>query len=113
MAGDKIMDNKPISTNCAEEEHLKRIPPFVLTAVNRLLAEKFNDSSITIRQDVVIELATEIAAENSIAVTRDEFFNNHWLDFEKIYRKEGWEVVYNKPFYYETFSAFWVFKKKR
>lgn len=89
------------------------IPPFVIAAVNQLLTERFSGRSCTFSQNAVVELAQKIAAETLSAEAIDEqlFYDRHWLDFEVIYRKEGWSVVYDKPAYNETYEAFWTFSR--
>ena len=107
------LNTKPLSPKEAEENHLRNIPDFVIAAVNRLLSNQANHKKIRIGQDEVIRHATSIAEANGKYVTRDEFFNNHWLDFEALYRQEGWGVYYDKPGYSEDYNAFWVFTKDK
>lgn len=38
---------------------------------------------------------------------------NSWVDFEDLYRKQGWKVVYDKPAYCETYKAYFVLSKKK
>jgi hypothetical protein len=49
-------------------------------------------------------------AEHDKTVSRNDFFDKHWLDFESIFRKAGWKVKYTKPGYNESFPAYWTFE---
>lgn len=109
------MSIKPLSPNEALAGKITAIPPFVIAAVNQLLTERFSGRSCTIRQNEVVELAQKIASETAPtfeAIDKHVFFDRHWLDFEVIYQKEGWSVIYDKPAYNETYEAFWTFSRK-
>lgn len=83
----------------------RKIPEKVLEVVNEFIVKKFDGYSATLLQkDIVAELVKR-------GMNRDEIFDNHWLDFEDSYRKAGWEVVYDKPAYCETYDAYFLFKK--
>ena len=43
---------------------------------------------------------------------RQDIFDNHWLDVEDLYRKNGWKVDYDKPGYNESYNAYFVFSAK-
>jgi hypothetical protein len=85
------------------------IPSFVFEAVNNLLKKKFRGESVTIKQDTIMD---EIAKLQT-TYTRQEIFDNKWMDFEKVYRDNGWKVEYDKPGYNETYDAFFVFTPKK
>jgi hypothetical protein len=99
---------KPISPQDVVEKKLESLPNVVIEAFNELIAKNFDGYSATIKQDEVIAL---IQSKNE-ALSRQAIFDNHWLDVEDIYRKIGWSVMYDKPGYSESYSAFFVFKKK-
>ena len=42
-----------------------------------------------------------------------DWFENKWIDFEDVYREEGWIVKYTKPDYTENFDAYFTFKPKK
>lgn len=47
-------------------------------------------------------------------LTKDEIFDNHWLDIEDIYREQGWKVKYDKPGYNEeSFKPYFEFSVKK
>lgn len=100
---------KPISPNDVVAQKLKQIPDQVIQAFNELIAKKWNGSKAVIEQDEVI---AKIIAIFFGTITRQEIFDNHWLDVEGVYESEGWKVYYDKPGYCETYSAYFEFTKK-
>lgn len=105
---------KPFSPDEAFNAKERVIPSFVILAVNTLLSERFDGKSCTIKQNEVIELAEQLGVEHDLMpdwASRDTFFKKHWLDFEPLYRSQGWKVRYDKPAYNETYEAFWEFAR--
>jgi len=94
---------KPISPN----EITPLIPDFVINVVNRLLQKKWNGTSAIILQETIIN---EIINDQP-NISREEIFDNGWLNFEDIYRKVGWDVEYDKPGYCESYKAYFKFTK--
>jgi hypothetical protein len=45
--------------------------------------------------------------------TRQQVFDNNWLDVEDIFRKAGWKVNYEKPAYNESYPASFKFQQQR
>ena len=99
---------KPISPSEIIDNLDKIIPPVVIQAVNNLLMKEYRGSQVTILQD---DIVNEIILLDS-AYTKDEIYGNKMLDFEEIYRKNGWSVEYDKPGYNESYSASFKFKKR-
>lgn len=98
---------KPISPAEAAAEKLKNMPDAVIDTWNRIIAEKFDGHSATIKQnDIVVALAA------ATGVNRHKVFDTNWLYIEDLYRKEGWTVTYDKPDYNENYEAYFEFKKK-
>ena len=92
------------------------IPAFVIEAVNTLLTKRFSGTSCTIRQKELIELAEKIGMDQGTIpdwATRQTFFDEHWLDFEPIFKAAGWNVVYDKPGWDETYEPFWKFERSK
>ena len=94
---------KPVSPN----EITPLIPDFVINVVNRLLQKKWNGTSAIILQETIIN---EIINDQP-NISREEIFDNGWLNFEDIYRKVGWDVEYDKPGYCESYKAYFKFTK--
>lgn len=96
--------SKPITPEQAQVQKNTEIPDYVFDAVNTLIARKLSGKRAVIRQcDVIDEILKNADIE------RQTLFNNGWLDFEPAYRDAGWDVVYDKPGYCETYEANWKF----
>lgn len=76
--------------------HGQSIPASIITAVNELLIKNFNADGTTIIfvKDILNLVCSE--DENSGKPTRNEVYDNRWLDFEPIYRCNGWRVSFHK-----------------
>jgi hypothetical protein len=82
----------------------KTIPEFVIEAVNELISEKYVEhGSFDILQSLI---------EDRIKSKTSEDFDMAWLDFEPLYRAEGWRVGYDGPGYNETYKAYYRFNQK-
>lgn len=105
---------KPISFDDFEKQYEKHIPDFVIEAVNKLLLKSWDGSSATITQNSIINamIRPQEYSEMPTSEFRRMIFDEHWLDFENLYRENGWDVYYDKPGYNETYDAYFVFKKK-
>lgn len=100
---------QPIAPHEVADKKLETIPDAVIRAFNGLLTKKYNGYDATIKQE---EAIMAIRAEDE-TISRQEIFDNHWLDVEDIYRSIGWDVTFDKPGYNESYSARYVFKKKK
>ena len=101
---------KPISPNEIVENLDKIIPSAIIQAVNQLLTEKYRgNGEVSIKQKDIIERACSL----DDTLTSDIIYKNKYLDFEDLYRKNGWKVGYDKPAYNETYEAFFTFDKKK
>lgn len=99
---------QPISPDKIIENLDDIIPEYVIESVNELLKKKFRDidDTIYIKQDELIKLILDKSS-----IKREEIFDNHYLDFEALYEKYGWEVSYDKPGYDESYTPNWKFSK--
>lgn len=99
---------KPFTPEDVERTFNDNLPDFVIEAVNELLAENFSGKGISIRlqQDDIVKRIMEKGEIKE----REEVFEKHYLDFEALYRKNGWKVTYDKPGYNETYEAYFEFK---
>ena len=98
---------KAISPEVAKKEsaqfRIDRIPQVVIQAVNNLIIKEMADncgSTITITQK---EIINEIIRLDP-GMTSSKIYENNYLDFEDVYRKEGWKVSYDKPGYCESYE---------
>ena len=97
----------PIKPDDIFEESLKQIPDFVIETFNELIKSKFNHSTNTARifqKDVVGIL------KDKYNETSENIYEQKWLDIEPTFECVGWEVRYDKPAYYETYDAYFLFK---
>lgn len=85
------------------------IPDEVFDAFNELIVEKIDlHGSVTVMQDDVVEKII-----NKLGCNRQDIFDKHWLDVEKIYQAAGWVVAYDKPAYCESYKAYFKFSRKK
>ena len=90
----------------------KILPDYVIEAINESIAENFLNGRAKIEQTAIINKIMTKAAAQDIGLSRNQIFANHYLDFEDIYRAQGWSVHYDKPGYNESYEANFVFKEK-
>lgn len=99
---------QPIRPQEVVTKKVETIPNVVIEAFNELIAKNYTGYSATVKQDDIIKL---IRSKDE-TISRKHIFDNHWLDVEDIYRKNGWVVEYDKPGYNESYDARFIFKKK-
>jgi hypothetical protein len=102
------METKAISPQEIMDNLPNIIPSSIIEAVNNLLSKKFRGSEVNIKQDEIIDEVRKISN-----ITRDEIFENKWLDFETIYSNSGWHVLYDKPSRGDTYQAYFTFKPNK
>lgn len=108
--GEKPMAAQPIKPSQVIKKKKDSIPDFVIESFNELIVKHFNGSYSTIQQDEVLSVILSKMPEGS---TRQNVFDNNWLDVEDIFRKAGWQVNYDKPAYNESYPATFKFDPKR
>lgn len=99
---------KPISPNQVVELKRTNMPDSVIEIFNDEIARTWNGRYAQIKQDGLVARIME-----KLEITRSAVFDNHLLDVEDIYRKEGWTVEYDKPGYNETYEATFKFSKSK
>jgi hypothetical protein len=99
---------KPISPQDVPQEKLKTLPDEVIQTWNTMIAEKMtgNGYCTILQRDIADRIASVMG------VSRQEVFDNQWLDIEDIYREAGWKVSYDKPAYNETYAAYFTFSRR-
>ena len=106
----KILPIKPEEVIGAKQ---KFIPDKMFESVNEMIVRTWNGSKATFRQDdLIIKYLDKIGEPNNFT-NRNKIFDNHLLDFEDIYREQGWYVEYDKPGYDEDYPATFTFRKTR
>lgn len=99
--------SKPITPDQITPRKQDLIPDAVIDVFNDLIAKHWNGNRSVVKQKDVVALL--VANHN---MTREDIYNNHYLDVEDIFRRAGWHVEYDKPGYNETYDATFIFKKK-
>lgn len=106
----KIKNMKIFTPKDAKEHKLASIPDFVYQAFNNLLAKNYDAYGTIILQGEVIKEILTVCPLDSM--TSQIILENKWLDVEDEYRKNGWEVEYDKPGLGESYPARFIFKPK-
>lgn len=97
----------PLSPKDLKESVDKAIPSFVIRAVNKLLKKDFRGGEVIIRKK---DLLSEIKKIKEISDA--ELYDNKWLDFEPIFRKNGWNVAFESPDRDQSFDDYFKFNPK-
>lgn len=102
----------PISRDEAlkiRKENRNGIPDLVFEVVNDLLLTKpWKNNRIIITQDEILNKLT--GDEDCGKLSRQTILDNGWLDFEDIYRENGWKVTYDKPGFHDTYRPYFIFE---
>lgn len=77
---------KPISPK--EAGRGPAIPDIVIETVNRHLQRHGNSERITLPQAALVD---DLVSQG---LDREEIYDKGWLDFENLYRDQGWDVEY-------------------
>ena len=101
---------EPIKPQDVIEAKLQIMPDEVIECFNHFIAANWNGHSAVIKQcDIVGRIVGILNLEPK---DRKKIYDNHWLDVEDIYRKQGWIVKYDKPAYNESYEATFEFAVK-
>lgn len=99
---------KPITPQDAIAQSETNIPDFVFEGINHLIVKHIHgDDSVTLKQNDIID---ELLRRSNYC--RQDLFDNCWLNFESVYEKAGWEVLYDKPGYCESYEPTFTFIRK-
>jgi hypothetical protein len=97
---------RPITPAEVADLQQELLPPEVLEVFNRCIGETaLHGNAIVLQEDVVDALVRR-------GLERSVIFKKGWLNVEDIYRQAGWEVLYDKPGYNESYAASFTFKAK-
>jgi hypothetical protein len=99
---------KPIKPSEVADKRSALIPDAIIACVNDLILAYWNGSSASFTQKDLMKAVVN----KKIGITPHEIFEKHYFDFENIFRKAGWRVVYDKPGYNEDYEANFSFSKK-
>lgn len=105
---------KPFTPDEAVASKLSSIPDAVIETVNKLLSMRYsNGGRASFRISEIVGPALEQMQAQGIKVSKDDFFSKKWLDFEDVYRKQGWKVVYDNPGCCEDYEGYWEFTRAK
>lgn len=96
---------KPVTPKEAKEN--KYIPDAVIEAFNTLITANLKGNIAHFTQSEVVKIVL-----SKTNYSRDDLFNNGWMDVEPLFEKAGWDVRYDKPGYNESYPATFTFKAK-
>jgi len=102
----------PLSPNDIQVNLVEVFPEFVIEAVNNLIIKYYKGRrSFTFKQKELTDEILRLSPEtyNGERVTSNLIYDNHWLDIEELYIKNGWKVTY-EPGYNESYDAFFKFE---
>lgn len=104
---------KPLTYDEVMDQRKSSIPDFIIEAVNECLRKKLHGKFASFTQDEVMKEALKnFPSDLNVSVKReDHIFDNHWLDFEPLFREAGWKVEFDKPAYNESYPARFTFTK--
>jgi hypothetical protein len=91
--------NTPLSPQAALDLKAKTIYPKVIEVVNSLLVKHMKNGRVILRKDDVVNALTL-----ATGVSDSTVYEEGWLDFEFLYRREGWKVSYD--------DGIWSFESK-
>lgn len=100
---------QPIKPSEIAHRKAQIMPPEVIEAFNHLIAKNWDKSSQQARvtqEEAVIHLMAALELE------RDEVFKHKYLDVEDVFEASGWKVRFDKPGYYESYGAYFIFSEK-
>lgn len=96
---------RPITPAEARRNQTRVIPAAIFDIVNRFLTSRAAVSPIRVFQDEVMQAILTLMP----GVSRNDVYENHWLDFEEAYHVAGWIVTYHRPGYNESGVTYWEF----
>jgi len=101
---------KPITPREARQAMVTKVPDYMITAINELLAEKVRPVG---RISVTLTM-TEIGdrVRRALNVDQDVHIPGECWDFEPIFEKAGWKISCDSPGYNEKYDTNWTFTDK-
>jgi hypothetical protein len=101
------MNVNPFTPADAQADKINNIPDAIIEIVNSILSKKYSNRIVILQSDIINEaLATH-------RISREDIFENGWMDFEPLYRNAGWNVEYAKPEFNKQFEPYFVFTIKK
>ena len=85
------------------------VPDFVVQTVNELIGKFYLPGGFSINQNDVV---TALMAKRG-NVSRQQVFEQKWLNFENAFRQLGWKVEHSKGTWGEEGSAYFHFEEEK
>jgi hypothetical protein len=99
---------KPLTPQEVSTQTENEFPEWVIIGVNNSIKKNFRGKDeFTIKQKDILNEILSIAPKGT---TKEIIYEKRYLDFEKMYKKFGWKIIYDKPGYNETYEPFFIFK---
>lgn len=99
----------PITPKEMIEREGCHIPSFVIEAFNDLIQKRFSKSKARFTWS---EIKEEVAKRLPADVTLQQAMSNNWFDVEPVFRRSGWNVVYDHQSYGDSQESHYVFTAK-
>jgi hypothetical protein len=103
---------KPISPKEVQSVKDTTIPDEIIEVFNALIIKNWNGHAAHFTQDEAMDESLKTLKVNGKDITRSMIFEYRWLDVEPMFRKQGWNVKFDKPAYNETYDANFTFSKE-
>ncbi|MBQ7824230.1 MAG: acyl-CoA thioesterase [Bacteroidaceae bacterium] len=97
---------QPINPNEIINEKIKAIPDQVIRVFNELIARNWNNDRSIVFANEAIEFIKFLTG-----ASKDTIIQNHWLDVEPLYKKNGYEVTYHESQADQYFPSYYEFRK--
>ncbi|PWU23004.1 hypothetical protein C5B42_04325 [Candidatus Cerribacteria bacterium 'Amazon FNV 2010 28 9'] len=100
------MPVSPITPDEVPQRRAATLPDVVIEAFNELITEhSLNGRAVIFQKDAIQRMISK-------GLTREQIFSNHWLDVEDVYRLAGWDVVYDRPGFNESYEPSFTFTRR-
>lgn len=96
----------PISPSEITDRKIATFPDIVIKIWNDAIASAWNGKTAKILQT---EITDRLAS--ALDATRSDIFLLGYLDIEDMYRKVGWEVIYDKAAFCESYESYFTFSR--
>lgn len=117
---------RPFTPEEAKASKVAAIPKAVIQIFNTFLSTRYTgeNGNITITLNEVVAAVLMALKEEGegypestrpywCSASKNDLFENRWLDIEPVFEKAGWNVHYDKPGFNESYEATWTFSKKK
>jgi hypothetical protein len=104
---------QPIKPEEILDKKIATIPDHMIQAVNELIAKNWTGNMAEIKKEEILQRYFKISGKMDDRANRDKLYDDHSLDFEFAYQKEGWSVNYESPGMGDSdFEPYYIFKVK-